>query len=90
MIALLLSPKLWLGVGAGALAVGVWAVASHGPAQYRAGSIETAARLDAATRKASWEIVDAADRGDFLFEQCRVRGGVYDFGAGRCVEAGAD
>jgi hypothetical protein len=44
------------------------------------------AELDAATNQAIGELTDAADRADFLLVQCRLRGGVYDFGAGVCVE----
>lgn len=48
------------------------------------------AELDAATNRAIGELTDAADRADFLLVQCRLRGGVYDFGSGVCVERDAE
>ena len=51
---------------------------------------DKAAELDAATNQAIGELTDAADRAEFLLVQCRLRGGVYDFGAGVCVERETD
>lgn len=90
MIALLLSPKAWLGLGLGLLVAGGWAVLFHGPAQYEAGSTSTAARLDAATNAAIGDLSNEADRARFVRRQCRELGGVYDLVTGRCVEGEAE
>ncbi len=94
MISFLLDPKALIGAALGAVltssVVGGWAVLSYGPAQYKAGGIERAAELDAATQKALKELSDEADRADFLFAQCNARLGVYDFTTGKCVEGFAD
>lgn len=75
-----------IGAAAAASIVLAWAVFSYGPSQYDAGGIAKAAELDAATNRAIGELTNEADRREFLFEQCRIRGGVYDFGGGVCVE----
>jgi len=87
---ILLSPNFWLGAVAGAGIMLGWAVFWHGPAEYRAGSLETAARLDAATSQALKELEDEADRAAFLYRQCVELGRLYDLATGRCLEGPAD
>lgn len=90
MIGVLLSPNTWIGGAIAAGAVLAWAVFWHGPNQYQAGGIATAARLDAATSKAAKELFNEADQAALLRRQCLARGGVYDFGASKCIEGSTD
>lgn len=90
MLAILLNPNSWIGAAIGAGIILAWAVFWHGPNQYQAGGIATAARLDAATSKAAKELFNEADQAALLRRQCLARGGVYHFGSSKCVEGSTD
>lgn len=82
--------KYAIGAGAGFGAAIVWATLIYGPAQYDAGGLATAAKLEAATNTAIKELSNEADGAAFARRLCHERGGVFRFVSGQCEQIEAE